>query len=366
MKVENFSITPSMFVPGDEVTISFSVRREKADNVVNNGLYVWLSIPGVGEIVAYRDRVVSIAVGETKVVTARTVPEFGTRSFDRGTVLSVFGVQLGLSGQRLDVECPITMLDSWYQPSIKLLHMDRVTDGVLDDEGENVLTDMRISAASSDVALKMALKLYYAADNVTLESEYISFTDKIPELLAGVTDSATLISQTFSKSNEWKFLLVFGDEYESAQLKYTLPRSFSNIHMSGVATGGVCFGGFCTSTENNPKMESHYPAYLYKGIKDVGGNCLSSLAALGIQVGYETIEAAGKSVVTISETFARSYKAKPIVVVGFATESGEYEMGSCSCSAAKTSETGFSINVYNNGSNKRTPTVTWVAIGDVL
>lgn len=44
---------------------------------------------------------------------------------------------------------------------------------------------------------------------------------------------------------------------------------FTNVHLSGMSTGGVSLGAYSTSTEGNPKLESHYPIYALEGINGV-------------------------------------------------------------------------------------------------
>ena len=117
----------------------------------------------------------------------------------------------------------------------------------------------------------MTLRLYYRSGAMpTTASSYIDLTSRITALLSGVTDSTTLITRTFSKSSDWYFLLVFGDDYESVQAGCMVARAFANLHLSGSSTGGVCFGGFSTAQEGDPRLESHYPAHLYGGIAEIG------------------------------------------------------------------------------------------------
>jgi len=98
----------------------------------------------------------------------------------------------------------------------------------------------------------------------------IDLTARIPDLLQGVESSANLVPASFSNGSNWCMMLWFGDEYESAQAYCSIGRAFANMHLSGAATGSVCFGGFGTSKPGQPLLESHYPACFHGGIAKLG------------------------------------------------------------------------------------------------
>ena len=110
----------------------------------------------------------------------------------------------------------------------------------------------------------------YPAGQIPANVQAIDLSDRLSDMLFGVNNSASLISETFSNGVGWNFLLVFGDEYEQVTASLGIARAFANLHLSGYPTGGACFGGFCTSTQDNPKLESHFPAHLYGGIAKIG------------------------------------------------------------------------------------------------
>lgn len=110
----------------------------------------------------------------------------------------------------------------------------------------------------------------YPASQISANVQAIDLSDKLSDMLFGVNNSASLISETFSNGVGWNFLLVFGDEYEQVTASLGIARAFANLHLSGYSTGGACFGGFCTSTQDNPKLESYFPAHLYGGIAKIG------------------------------------------------------------------------------------------------
>ena len=75
---------------------------------------------------------------------------------------------------------------------------------------------------------------------------------------------------------------TIGDAYETAVFVVLIARAFANMHLSGLSTGGVAFGRFSSATQNNPKLESDYPAYLYGGIKELTLNWQTLTPASGV------------------------------------------------------------------------------------
>jgi len=162
---------------------------------------------------------------------------------------------------------PVTYLNASYKPVIECFSVERSANGLPDDSGENLLLTARLSLSEAADASALRLRLHYAEDGAaTSDSPAIDLTDSIAALLGGVTDDTSIIRKTFSNSADWSFLLVFGDDYESASSGASVSEAFANFHLSGASTGGVCVGGFSSAVENAPKFECHYPAYFYGGI----------------------------------------------------------------------------------------------------
>lgn len=268
MKVSNFSISPAMFAPGDEVLLSFTVKAESGDTIGSDGITLWLSISGYGETVTYRDTSFVISKGQTKNVSVKTVLKFGSHSFARGDTVSDFGVQLGTYGSRADISCPLTLLDAWYKPSVPVFAAERSVGAEPDDEGENLLMNIRLGKSAAAKPEAMSMYLYFQ-DRADTDADPASVN------LTGLMDSAlaaeiqTVISETLGKNSDWDLVLWFGDQYESAAAAIGVSKSFANMHLSGASAGGVCFGSFSKSTEDNPLFECHYPAVFYGGISGV-------------------------------------------------------------------------------------------------
>ena len=234
---------------------------------------------------------VNLANGKSKTFTAAfAIPDTVTQYFSTYSGVRAVPIYIGYtaydtsegnftSSFRLD---NAKVLNRRYNPSVSNFSLERAkSNGAKDDEGEYVLADMKLALANkTNYANFMTAKVYYARNiDATTSNSSIPLTSSIPALLSGVTDSKTLIPNTFSNGSDWDFMLEFGDAYESTIARASLPRSFANVHLSGASTGGVSFGGFGTSTEGNPKTESHYPIYPYGGIKAVPGGAYESTLA---------------------------------------------------------------------------------------
>ena len=138
------------------------------------------------------------------------------------------------------------------------------------DEGERLMLTASISCADAADTSQMYCRLYYAQDAPPTDaSPCVDLTAHISDLLTGVTDDATLVTQTFSNGIDWYFALVFGDVAERGTASASAARAFANLHLSGQPTGGAAFGRFSSSALNDPKLESEYPIYPYAGIEGV-------------------------------------------------------------------------------------------------
>lgn len=272
MTISNFTVTPNVIVPGESVHVSFTLSVTSSDTV--NGLTIyggngsWFSV--------YRDDSFTLTAGKSTVISFdKVIPKnnpYVSQNIGSARALTdpMWAVVLGSYGSRAEVQNPVTYLNMRYLPTISSFALERATSGVPDDEGVNVLTTLRLTVAGGASTSGMSLKLYYAqGTQPTTSSSAINLTGSISTLLSGVTGNASLITNTFSNGSDWHFLLVFGDGWEQTQVRISLPRAFANLHLSGCTTGGACFGGFSASTQNNPALESYYPALFHGGIEGV-------------------------------------------------------------------------------------------------
>jgi len=156
---------------------------------------------------------------------------------------------------------------SVFAPSINSFTVTRSINGVPNDEGQELLVSIKLSAAETPLPSSFVLTITDSDGNT------IDATSFIPDAMTstGVVDDGTVITALYNAGNDYSFTLTFGDQYESASATYTISKAFANLHLSGQPTGGACFGGFSASTLNNPMLESYYPIKAYSGI-DVTGN----------------------------------------------------------------------------------------------
>lgn len=222
----------------------------------------------------------SSASGFEPDITTRLMPVFDADSYTggqkRGMILQITTDATFANGTnydnfynlRGDDSAYLAVIDAYYNPKISIFTAERCEGGVENDEGENLMVSLKARLPGDAVSDGFTMKLYYAKDTeANTASPSIDLTASVPAALTGITSSTTLISQTFDKASDWGLMIVFGDEYESTAASADLARAFANMHLSGCDTGGVCFGGFSTSEEGAPKLESRFPFYPYGGIE---------------------------------------------------------------------------------------------------
>ena len=161
-------------------------------------------------------------------------------------------------------------LNKYYLQSIKF-DIDRYPN----DESTGLSTTMKVGIASEAANYKsnFTVKVYYAKDATATTSSSSPTTniDKNTLFGTGYSKNATIISGSYSTGSYYNFLLVVTDGMESISARCTVSRAFANVHFAGCSTGGVAFGRFSSSTENNPKFECEYPTYFSQPVFLNGG-----------------------------------------------------------------------------------------------
>lgn len=272
MNITNFSVTPAFVAPGDTMHVEFTLSVTKSDEVY--GLHIYAG--NGGSFIIHYDDSFRLAAGKSTkvafdVVVSKTNSYIANNIGDKRYIVDPkWAIVLGVAGSRFEVTNPVTYINKHYVPLVENFSVERVIDGVRNDEGVHVITSLKVGISPEADISHATLKLYYAdSTEPTLSSNYIDLTDKISTALAGVTEDIEIIPNSFSNGVDWYLMLVFGDEWESDRGYYSLPRAFANMHLSGQPNGGVCFGGFSSATEKEPKLESYFPSYFYGGISGV-------------------------------------------------------------------------------------------------
>lgn len=232
------------------------------------------------------------------------------------------------------------ILDQHYNPAIEDFDVERVTD-----DGINVKTTVKLSQAdglTDDQKARMTVSL------VDGSGAAVTINATKDEMLTGITDSLTAITQTFSNSSNHTLTLVFGDEFEQKSRVVTIARAFANVHLSGDPDGGVCFGGFCDP--NKPgQFECRYPMHAVGGIAN-------------FQTGV-TDQASHDNGTEETITFATPFAAAPMVVaVADVTQSGS-SFGGCFVAVKNVTAEGFTLRYANTSGSTRKFAVRWMAYG---
>ena len=279
--------------------------------------------------------------------------------FDDGTNYDNIRKLCGSSGEYLHLlskrDNPRVTLDMWRTP---------------DDESSRVATTIKLTSDVSSSVFQnrgYSAKLYYSSVNnpPTTSDSTATLNATIAQMLTGISGSTSAVTAKFSNGSDWYFMLVVSNGYESNSAACSIPRAFANLHLSGCSTGGACFGGFSTSTENNPKLESYYPVYLYGGIAKVGGSS-DLLPSLGVQTGSSTAQSVASSgSVTVSVTFPKPYTAAPVVVANIMSTSTSYYLGRCNVVIESVDATGFTARIANGGSGTLSIGFNWAAFGNL-
>lgn len=89
------------------------------------------------------------------------------------------------------------------------------------------------------------------------------------------TEPAIFADYEFLAGKTYSISVAFGDAIMLTGAKMDIPAAIAAFHVAG-HNKGVCFGGFSTASEEDPKLESHWPAYLYGGL---GGSTLNLVAS---------------------------------------------------------------------------------------
>lgn len=307
-QITNLTFNPSTIVPGESTTMSITVKNTSGKKITKMYVHTQLYLPatnsygyvassstylyGTGDFSKdYGMSAVSWANGASMTFTKVICPTFSaaqlaslTDTYHYGAV-SMSGKQWGLLFGIVPNEMVTgsSNTDNFYNVNLQgesgeLLHIlskrdnprlslnvDRCTNGVLDDEGVKLLTDVKLSCDTSSSTVQA--HGYTSTIKCTpAPSGGCTFSATIAQMLTGITDSSSIISGTYSNGTDYSLSLTVSNGYESVSATVSILKSFANVHLSGVSTGGVCFGGFSSATANKPKFECYFPAYFYGGI----------------------------------------------------------------------------------------------------
>lgn len=400
-QVTNSSFTPSVITLGEEAEQSITIKNISGTKITAMYMQMDLVYPGTGGTKrsnpiymyggpSWTKSDITWANNTTQTFTGKfrfTVPNadgYAPNITTRPMGTSTYGIHisivaneiLGMSGGNYDNIyranynssniCSLYVLGERLNPTISVFDVVRVssdnTKYVEDDEGTTLQYKIKLALGSISSS-GFSLTCRYAENADVTSNSTTTTTISLNSTIANAltSEQTKFFSGTFDCANDQSFLLTFGDAYESTSKLIEVSKSFTNVHLSGKETGGVCFGGFSTAEDNSPKLESYYPAYLYGGIAEVGA-LKNSLAAMGIQYGQTSSVDASKTTFTV--TFDRPYSAPPYVyAMPVSVEvANTTDVDRLQVSVKTVSKTQATISAYNDAGT-RIFCINWLAIG---
>ena len=249
------------------------------------------------------------------------------------------------------------IIDAYYEPKIDDFKVERTTD-----EAETVKTTIKLSHAdglTTDQVDRLTCSLRYW-NKGSGELGQITIHKTVAELIAGITEDTTAITDTFGKDDDFLLTLTFEDTSyaESKELACTIAHSFANLHLSGKSTGGACFGGFCKSEEKNPMLETYFPFWPYGHII---GQANSDCGIVSEQT------TTSGSHISVNVTFTNPFPTgmTPVVLITPTTTYDSYYMGRIAVFITSITNEGFTALLcnYTSSSTKMGIGFTWLAIG---
>ena len=137
---------------------------------------------------------------------------------------------------------------------------------IKNDEGTLVMGSLAISLATGRTVSDITVaSVAITGDDGSSQTMTLSQTVLTAALASeGYTESAPglFASVSFNTANNYTITFTIGDAYDKAVFSVLIARSFANMHLSGVPTGGVAFGKFSSAQPDQPLFECAYPIVL--------------------------------------------------------------------------------------------------------
>lgn len=173
------------------------------------------------------------------------------------------------------------------------------------------------------------------------------------QIITLVRSDTVLGNRELDEGKDYTLTLTLTDRLRSASAS---AKAYKSDCVLNVERFGVAVGMLSSGTEQAPKLESAFPAYLYGGLMNLrcGSAALSASVASG---GTRDVD------VTFDPPFEPG--TVPFVIVGFRTSSTAGAFGRC-CAAVLTGSVtheGCTLRCYNGDSSARNPSLDWIAFG---
>lgn len=345
----------------DTVTCKCYGTGPSADNYAQTTFSNWTQAESNAATAAWA--VGTLIIRRFVTIKAYTSSKHGSPVFRDGQYSDVIAIQ----GSTV----PFTQ----YRPVIALFDVFRSDDGATENpESTSVYAKIRLkmndSAGLSD---SPKLRVYYAQDtDPDTASSYLDIGSAFG-LSAGNlnTDKVVKLSGTWSNGADFFFLLYFSAGYEVADGRLDMaPRAAIPIYISE-NNMGVSIGQYSSATQDAPKFESRWPAYLYGGIAQIGDGSQNVFEVMGVQAGsVEGSTSTSGNTVDYDVVFDKAYAAAPVVVIGMQLGGDlatSYYAGRLSCALISVSATGFKVRSYNYTASSEAAKIgfTWAAFGRI-
>lgn len=306
----------------------------------------------------------TVTLKEGTVTLPNTVTNgVGVCNFNYSFSLAVDATLSGTKVSKLAASGTGTAEPQYYNPNgrvineFKTFRVDSESSSDESNAGEVVYTQIRLSGG---VQANCSVNIYYrqteAPTTSTYDGKVTLTTAQLTSALStsGLSGTTVLTGKRFSKEYAHHFLLEFAESipgstghYEPEIAKASIPKSSMVMHLAGNPSGGVAFGQFSTSTQNNPKFECNYPATFYKGVNiegDLGTALKSTLLDVFYPVGALYISTKSTSPATLLGGTWTQIKDRFLVAYG-STYTGTGGAASYTLSVADHKHT---ITTYDN------------------
>lgn len=287
----------------------------------------------------------------------------GVCNFNYSFSLAVDATLSGTKVSKLAASGTGTAEPQYYNPNgrvineFKTFRVDSESSSDESNAGEVVYTQIRLSGG---VQANCSVNIYYRQTDVPTTTTYDGKVTLTPAQLtsalsaSGLSGTAVLTGKRFSKEYAHHFLLEFAEAipdstgyYEPEIAKASIPKSSMVMHLAGNPSGGVAFGQFSTSTQDNPKFECNYPATFYQGVNiqgSLGDTLKSTILDVFYPVGALYISTKSTSPATLLGGTWTQITDRFLVAQG-STYTGTGGAASYALSVAAHKHT---INTYNN------------------
>lgn len=270
----------------------------------------------------------------------------------------------------------ITYVSSEFKPNITNAKLYRANSlGAAADDGTYLSFTATLVLEKLGTSGSGTFRIY-SGDSADATTTQV-YSSSVSGSTSGNTVSAAPISGLTVGSGEKKwFRMEFSytaltdsgaSSTETVSATFLIGNVFTNVHLAGVSTGGVRFGGYSTAGDGTPKFECDYPAYLYGGIAQIGNGSGSLLELMGVEHGsIASMTLTGSATSTLNVTFPRAFASAPDVVATFDSSSissfsGRWDY--LTLTVYSITATGFTIRVHNGTSTSFTPGIRWIAVG---